>query len=171
MSRYIDANLLLKAMDTWDKFGFSHSGAFVREPENDDYVPYVHYDDMVKCVEGMPTVDVVDKFIENITNEISERIIKFLEENYDIIPKKPVVRCKDCKRWNTAECHSTLVPNFRKCMVMNVFTEPDQFCKYGERRTDNMKNEEVDINKMRVNVEETWITRKDDGRCQDTLMQ
>lgn len=59
MPRYIDADALLKAMDTWDKFGFSHSGAFVREPENDDYVPYVHYDDMVKCVEGMPTHDVV----------------------------------------------------------------------------------------------------------------
>ena len=67
MSRYIDANELLKAMDTWDKFGFSHSGAFVREPENDDYVPYVHYDDMVKCVKGMSITDVVE-----------------------------VVRCKDC---------------------------------------------------------------------------
>ena len=61
MPRYIDADALLKAMDTWDKFGFSHSGAFVREPENDDYVPYVHYGDMVKCVEGMPTADVVER--------------------------------------------------------------------------------------------------------------
>lgn len=61
MTRYIDANALLKAMDTWDKFGFSHSGAFVREPENDDYVPYVHYADMVKCVEGMPTADVMER--------------------------------------------------------------------------------------------------------------
>lgn len=60
MSKYIDADELLKAMDTWDKFGFSHSGAFVREPKNDDYVPYVHYDDMVKCVEGMPTADVIE---------------------------------------------------------------------------------------------------------------
>lgn len=61
MPRHIDADALLKAMDTWDKFGFSHSGAFVREPENDDYVPYVHYDDMVKCVVGMPTADVVER--------------------------------------------------------------------------------------------------------------
>ena len=49
----ISRKALLKAMDTWDKFGFSH-GAFVREPENDDYIPYVHYADMVICVEGMP---------------------------------------------------------------------------------------------------------------------
>ena len=59
--RLIDADALLKAMDTWDKFGFSHSGAFVREPENADYVPYVRYGDMVKCVEGMPTADVVER--------------------------------------------------------------------------------------------------------------
>lgn len=61
MPRYIDADALIKAMNTWDKFGFSHSGAFVREPKNDDYVPYVHYGDMVKCVKGMPTADVVER--------------------------------------------------------------------------------------------------------------
>lgn len=58
MSRYTDTDELLKAMDTWDKFGFSHSGAFVREPDCDDYVPYVRYEDMVNCVKNMPTADV-----------------------------------------------------------------------------------------------------------------
>ena len=167
MARYIDANALLKAMDTWDKFGFSHSGEFVREPENDDYVPYVHYEDMVKCVKGMQTADVVEIITNELTNKISERIIKFLEENYEIIPKKPVVRCKDCKRWNTAECHSTAVPNFRKCMVMNVFTEPDQFCKYGERRTDNVKNEEVNIYKMIASLEEIQNVLREAKRSEE----
>lgn len=60
MSRYIDSDELLKAMGTWDKFGFSSSGAFVREPENDDYVPYVHYEDMMNCVKNMPTADVAE---------------------------------------------------------------------------------------------------------------
>jgi hypothetical protein len=96
----------------------------------------------------------VDIIINELTNKISERIIKALEENYDIIPKKPVVQCKDCKHWNTAECHSTVVPDVRKCMVMNVFTDPDQFCKYGERITDNVKNEEVNIYKMIASLEE-----------------
>ena len=58
MSRYIDAEQTLKAMDTWDKFGYSHTGAFVRNPKTDDYVPYVHYEDMVKCVSNIPTADV-----------------------------------------------------------------------------------------------------------------
>ena len=53
--RLIDADATLEAMNTWDKFGFSHTGAFVREP-NDDFVPYVHYEDMVRCVQNMTTV-------------------------------------------------------------------------------------------------------------------
>lgn len=54
--KLIDTDKVLEAMDTWDKFGFSHTGAFVREPVSSDYVPYVHYEDMVKCVENMPAV-------------------------------------------------------------------------------------------------------------------
>lgn len=53
--RLIDADELLKAMDTWDKFGFEHTGCFVRNPE-DDFIKYVHYDDMVKSVRGAPTI-------------------------------------------------------------------------------------------------------------------
>lgn len=133
MPRYIDADALLKAMDTWDKFGFSHSGAFVREPENDDYVPYVHYDDMVKCVEGMQTDDVLEKVIDELTREISERLIQFLEANYEIIPKQPVVRCKDCKH---------LVRSEGVCKVLSnnyeppVYVDDDDFCSRGERSED-----------------------------------
>lgn len=46
---------LLKAIDTWDKFGYTETGCFVREPKG-DYVPYIHYDDVIKCIKGMPTV-------------------------------------------------------------------------------------------------------------------
>lgn len=47
-----------------------------------------------------------------------------------------VVRCKNCRNWNQSDIHSTIVPEVRKCMAMNVYTDPDQFCKYGERRED-----------------------------------
>ena len=60
MSDFIDRKELLKAMDTWDKFGYTHTGAFIRNPYTEDYVPYVHYEDMVKCVSNMPTADVVE---------------------------------------------------------------------------------------------------------------
>lgn len=47
---------LLKAIDTWDKFGYTETGCFVREPKG-DYVPYIHYDDVIKCIKGMPSVN------------------------------------------------------------------------------------------------------------------
>lgn len=46
---------LLKAIDTWDKFGYTETGCFVREPKG-DYVPYIHYDDVIKSIKGMPPV-------------------------------------------------------------------------------------------------------------------
>ena len=51
----IDRAELLKAMDTWDKFGYTETGCFVRKPKG-DYVPYVHYEDMVNCVKNMSSV-------------------------------------------------------------------------------------------------------------------
>ena len=81
MSEYIERNEVLKAMDTWDKFGYTHTGAFIRNPYTDDYVPYVHYEDMVKCISNMPAADVVE-----------------------------VVRCKDCK-WNKSTPHNPICSN------------------------------------------------------------
>lgn len=45
---------LLKAIDTWDKFGCDANTKLV--PYQDHYVPYIHYDDVVKCIKGMPSV-------------------------------------------------------------------------------------------------------------------
>ena len=53
--RLVDADEVLKAMDTWDKFGYTETGCFVRKPSN-DYVPYVHYEDMVKAVNDTQTI-------------------------------------------------------------------------------------------------------------------
>lgn len=58
--RLIDADELLKAIDTWDKFGYTETGCFVREPDN-DYVPYIHYEDVVKSVSGAETIISADK--------------------------------------------------------------------------------------------------------------
>ena len=55
----IDKTELLKAMDTWDKFGNDPNKGLIplRTPAlRDRYVPYVHYYDMVNCVKGMPSV-------------------------------------------------------------------------------------------------------------------
>lgn len=53
----IDRAELLKAMDTWDKFGYTTQYRLERLDKDDkSFVPYVKYDDMVKCVKGMPSV-------------------------------------------------------------------------------------------------------------------
>jgi hypothetical protein len=57
--RLIDADELLKAMDTWDKFGNVPNAGLIPFRTlalQDIYVPYVKYGDMVNCVKGMPSV-------------------------------------------------------------------------------------------------------------------
>lgn len=65
--RLIDADDTLKAMNNWDKFGFEHTGCFVRNPE-DDFIKYVHYEDMVKSVSGASTIVEADKENDNETD-------------------------------------------------------------------------------------------------------
>ena len=60
MARYIVENGLLEAMDTWPKYGYMPDGRLIRltKENEENYVPYVHYDDMVKVVKGIPSADV-----------------------------------------------------------------------------------------------------------------
>ena len=51
----ISRDELLKAIDTWDKFGCDADTKLV--PYQDHYIPYIHYDDVVKCIKGMPSVN------------------------------------------------------------------------------------------------------------------
>ena len=68
MSDLISRSELLKAMNTWDKFGCDcHSGLVrIDNTNNEEYVPFVHYEDMVKCVNDMQTAYSVDKVVEEL---------------------------------------------------------------------------------------------------------
>ena len=61
----IDRQETLKAMDTWDKFGCDENCRLIplRGIDENSYVPYVHYDDMVKAVKGMPSAQKTAKRI------------------------------------------------------------------------------------------------------------
>ena len=50
---------LLKAIDTWDKFGVDDTNSLFRLDNLSlpHYVPYMHYDDVVKCIKGIPSVN------------------------------------------------------------------------------------------------------------------
>ena len=54
----IDRRELLKAIDTWDKFGVDDTNSLFRLDNLSlpHYVPYIHYDDMVKSVSGAGTI-------------------------------------------------------------------------------------------------------------------
>lgn len=49
---------LLKALDTWDKFGVDDTGHLFRldNLSYPHYEPYIHYRDVIKAVKGMPSV-------------------------------------------------------------------------------------------------------------------
>ena len=79
---------LLKAIDTWDKFGYTETGCFVREPKG-DYVPYIHYDDVIKCIKGMPPVTP------------KQKTGKWEWVQYDYNPK--------LGNWNCSECRSVVI--------------------------------------------------------------
>lgn len=73
----IDKAELLKAMDTWDKFGNDPNNGLIplRTPAlQDRYVPYVKYDDMVNCVKTMPSVTPQEPFINKscVSSEVCE---------------------------------------------------------------------------------------------------
>ena len=73
------------------------------------------------AVANAPTTDMVEIITNELTKKISERIIKFLEENYEISPKKPAVRCRECVRHNSC--------SFEQYQDLDGF-----FCSLGERR-------------------------------------
>ena len=70
MSDLISRSEVLIAMDTWDKFGYDEHNRLIKiDRTNEEYVPYVHYEDMVKCVNDMPTAYDIDNVIEELEKE------------------------------------------------------------------------------------------------------
>ena len=55
MSDLIDRQTALTAMDTWDKFGCDPDGRLVRYDDDNHYVAYVRYDDMVHVIKHLPS--------------------------------------------------------------------------------------------------------------------
>ena len=55
MSDLISRQAALDAMETWDKFGCDPDGKLVRYDDDNHYVPYVHYDDMIHVIKHLPS--------------------------------------------------------------------------------------------------------------------
>lgn len=74
MNDLISRSELLKAMNTWDKFGCDCHRGFVRidSTNNEEYVPFVHYEDIVKCVNDMQTAYSINKVVEELEKKKEE---------------------------------------------------------------------------------------------------
>lgn len=118
----IDRAELLKAMDTWDKFGYTARYGLERLDKDDkDFVAYVKYDDMVNCVNGMPSVapsinnssECIDKDLA--VDCIDRNSIKYysgtsgymyaskgeIDKLPPVTPQEP--RCRECKWWKDSD--------------------------------------------------------------------
>lgn len=83
MSDLISRIELLKAMDTWDKFGYDEHNRLIKiDRTNEEYVPYVHYEDMVKCVNDMPTAYDIDNVIEELNELDVKSITRYKNGNF-----------------------------------------------------------------------------------------
>lgn len=61
-------------------------------------------------------------------------ICEFFAEDAPTVDAVEVVRCQDCEHWKEPWLEGV---TSGKCMLgKTMITEPDHFCSYGERRTD-----------------------------------
>lgn len=133
MNDLISRSELLKAMNTWDKFGYDCHRGLVRidSTNNEEYVPFVYYEDMVKCANDMQTVYDIDKVVEKLEkeakiwedsgkryeDECEIAVGKGLREAIEIV--KPGVVSDDCCEWEphrnnyVTSCEKDFVPMMR----------------------------------------------------------
>lgn len=71
-----------------------------------------------------------EKVFHNLTDEFYGAMQAIDElSSADVVP---VVRCRDCKHWQTDWNPS--IPDRHYCAVMDSMMKADDFCSYGERK-------------------------------------
>lgn len=109
---YISKTELLKAIDTWDKFGVDDTNSLFRLDNLSlpHYVAYIHYDDVVKCIKGMPSVKPQEdykEFAEWVAREIFDDMWEYNKDAFAEIAcrklaKLGIVRAKG-DEWELVE--------------------------------------------------------------------
>lgn len=99
---------LLKAIDTWDKFGCDADTKLV--PYQDHYIPYIHYDDVIKCIKGMPPIQPKQEpceyapfTIDELEDEDTQKLLRGFKNqrvivtDHDCSPSVTIIEpCEDC---------------------------------------------------------------------------
>ena len=63
----------------------------------------------------------------------AENLTELMEGRFTL-STKPLVRCKDCKNWEVKEDNGFYF--YETCVLSGFNTTCDDYCSYGERRTD-----------------------------------
>ena len=100
----ISRSELLKALDTWDKFGCNGQGFLIPIRNNEPFVPYIHYHDAVNCIKNMPS--------------IYPRTGHWIKPKGKIKPfGDDTVQCDMCGFFTDVDCYYNFCPNCG-CMMI-----------------------------------------------------
>lgn len=91
----ISRQAVLDAMNTYDKFGYTETGCFVREPEG-DYVPYIHYDDVIKCIKNAQPVTPKEKTGHWIERKLPMMIHDWKCDQCRMVTNERTYYCPNC---------------------------------------------------------------------------
>lgn len=80
-----------------------------------------------------------DELIYMTLGEDTEKPFRFVPtefiEDAPTIEAVPVIRCKDCRWYDTSDISGTVEPIGYRCkLVARLWREPDDFCKRAERK-------------------------------------
>lgn len=78
-------------------------------------------------LKGTPSIDLADYVPKEFHDKTCEAMAKRHQE--EIADMVSVVRCKECRYWNTKGCRDGV----GECEWAYYMTKPDDFCSYGER--------------------------------------
>ena len=75
------------------------------------------------------------KWWDSLKDEFDKARVKIIVQSCLSVDAVPVVRCKDCIYWDGMGYEGRCEPH--KNGLIREYTNYDDFCSYGERRTDN----------------------------------
>ena len=135
MSDLISRSEVLIAMDTWDKFGYDEHNRLIKiDRTNEEYVPYVHYEDMVKCVNDIPTAYSVDKVVDKLEIELEKGNIAIDLGEFRLfeIVKHGGVDDDVCE-WKMTDTKK-LMPYKTSCDNEDLYDNSYKYCPYCGRK-------------------------------------
>ena len=100
--------------------------AFVRGEKGEPMSRYIRLDDAIATIAGQMSYE-----IEAETGNETD-CVDLAEELLNDIPSIDIVRCRECKYWNTDGCREGV----GECTWAYYMTKPDDFCSYEERSSE-----------------------------------